>query len=47
MLGGIDGGELVVIKKRGVEYNVIDNIPVDGIEGRLGFEDDKLVFVPL
>lgn len=45
VLGGIDGGELVVIKKRGVEYNEIDNIPVDGIEGRLGFEDDKLVFV--
>ena len=47
VLGEIDGGELVVIKKRGVEYNDIDNIPLDGIEGRLDFKDDKLVFVPV
>ncbi|MCR5803240.1 MAG: hypothetical protein K6G47_03170 [Clostridia bacterium] len=42
---GTEGGELVITKKRGIEYNDVDDIPVNGIDGRLGFVNDELVFV--
>ncbi len=44
---GTEGGELVITKKAGIEYNDVDIIPADGIEGRLDFVEDKLVFVPV
>lgn len=47
VLSGTDGGQLIVLKKRGVAYNDVDDIPAEGIEGRLSIENDKLVFVPV